>query len=74
MARLPGKVAGAVMAYVDGRLAADPYRMSKPLAGELTGTRGARNGDYRMLLRIDDQPPTVWIAHVDHRAHMYRPR
>jgi mRNA-degrading endonuclease RelE of RelBE toxin-antitoxin system len=74
MARLPGKVAGAVMAHVDGRLSADPHRMTKPLAGELTGTRSARNGDYRILLRIDDEPPIVRIVHVDHRAHLYRPR
>jgi mRNA interferase RelE/StbE len=74
MARLPGKVAGPVMAYVDGRLADDGYRLSKPLGGELAGRRTARNGDYRILLRIDDEPPIVWIVHVDHRAHVYRPR
>ena len=74
MARLPAKIAAAVMAYVDGRLAANPYRLSKPLGGELAGKRTARNGDYRILLRIDDQPPAVWIVHVDHRAHVYRPR
>jgi hypothetical protein len=34
LARLPGKVAGAVVTYVDGRLAANPRRLSKPLSGE----------------------------------------
>lgn len=74
MARLPLKIASAVMVFVDERLALDPDRLSKPLGGELTGKRTARNGDYRILLRIDDQPPTVWIIHVEHRAHVYRAR
>ena len=74
MARLPGKIAGAILAYVDGRLAADPRRLSKPLDGDLAGLCTARNGDYRILLRIDDDPAAIWIIHVDHRAHVYRPR
>jgi mRNA-degrading endonuclease RelE of RelBE toxin-antitoxin system len=74
MARLPGKIAGAIMTYVDGRLAADPRRLGKPLAGDLRALHTARNGDYRVLFRIDDDPPVIWIVHVDHRAHVYRPR
>jgi mRNA interferase RelE/StbE len=74
MARLPGKIAGAILAYVDGRLAADPRRLSKPLDGDLAGLFTARNGDYRILLRVDDDPAVIWIIHVDHRAHVYRPR
>ena len=74
MARLPAKIALVIMIFVDKRLAVDPYRLTKPLGGELAGKRTARNGDYRILLRIVDQPPTVWIIHVDHRAHAYRGR
>ena len=74
MARLPGKVASAILAYVDGRLAADPRRLSKPLDGDLAGLFTARNGDYRVLLRVDDDLAVIWIIHVDHRAHVYRPR
>ena len=72
MARLPGKVASAILAYVDGRLAADPRRLSKPLDGDLAGLFTARNGDYRVLLRVDDDPAVIWIIHVDHRADLYR--
>lgn len=72
MARLPGKIAGAVMTYVDSRLAENRRRLSKPLAGDLEGLHTARNGDYRVLLRIDDDPDVIWIVHVDHRAHAYR--
>ncbi|TAM81354.1 MAG: type II toxin-antitoxin system RelE/ParE family toxin [Jatrophihabitans sp.] len=74
VARLPGKIAVAVMAYVDARLALNPRRLSKPLAGDLEGLHGARNGDYRVLLRIDDETTVIWIIRVDHRAHIYRPR
>jgi mRNA interferase RelE/StbE len=74
MARLPRRAAVAVMVFVDERLANDPHRLSKPLEGELRGKRTARNGDYRILLRIDDDAQIVWILNVDHRAHAYRPR
>ena len=73
MARLPSKVALAVLTYVDHRLAENPQRLSKPLSGELTHLRSARNGDYRVLFRIDEEPAVVWIVRVDHRAHAYRP-
>lgn len=74
MARLPGNIASAVMTYVDNRLAANPRRLSKPLAGDMAGLHTARNGDYRVLLRIDDDAAVIWIVHVDHRAHTYRSR
>jgi len=73
MARLPLKVAEAIMTYVDFRLAENPERHSKPLTGALSDERGARNGDYRVLFRLTETPPTIWIVRVDHRAHVYRP-
>ena len=74
MARLPNRVAMAVLVYVDERLAQNPLRLCKPLAGDLQGIWTARNGDYRILLRIDQDSQTIAILHVDHRAHAYRPR
>ena len=74
MARLPAKVAVAVLTFVDERLAVDPRRLSKPLSGDLLGLRTARNGDYRVLLRVTEDPAVVWIIRVDHRAHAYRRR
>lgn len=72
MARLPERVAIAVAVYVQERLVADPYRRSKPLTGQLADVRGARNGDYRVLLTIDDHARVVHIVRVEHRAHAYR--
>lgn len=74
MGRLPTKAAGAIMAYVDYRLAENPLRLSKPLQDELSHLRSARNGDYRVLFRLDEEHTVIWIVHVDHRAHVYRPR
>jgi mRNA interferase RelE/StbE len=73
MARLPHRVVIAVLVYVDERLA-QPRRLCKPLAGGLQGIWTARNGDYRVLLRIDEDSQTIVILQVDHRAHAYRPR
>jgi len=72
VSRLPAKIAGAVLTYVDHRLAVNPHRLSKELGGDLQGLRSARNGDYRVLLRIDDAEAIIWIVHVDHRARVYR--
>lgn len=74
MARLPPKVAVAVLTYVDHRLAENPERLSKPLSGELAHLRSARNGDYRVLFWLSAHPAVLSIVHVDHRAHAYRPR
>jgi mRNA interferase RelE/StbE len=74
MARLPARVADAILVFVDERLAENPTRLSKPLIGELAGKRSARNGDYRVLIRLDNDLHAVWIVHVDHRAHSYRRR
>lgn len=70
--RLPLRVATAVLTFVDERLAANPQRLSKELGGDLAGLRSARNGDYRVLVRLTED--TVWVVRVDHRAHVYRPR
>ncbi|MGH3366497.1 MAG: 4'-phosphopantetheinyl transferase superfamily protein [Nocardioidaceae bacterium] len=74
MARLPGKVAAAILTYVDERLAQNPARMSKPQHHDLAGYRSPRNGDYRVLIRLDDTNETVWVVRIHHRAHLYRPR
>ena len=72
--RLPRKIAAAVLEFLTGPLAADPARVSKPLAHELTGYRSARRGDYRILIRIDEEAHAVLVVRIDHRADVYRPR
>ncbi|MXP20274.1 type II toxin-antitoxin system RelE/ParE family toxin [Gordonia sp. HNM0687] len=72
LSRLPGRVAHAVIEFISGPLAENPRRLSKPLRNQLDGLHSARRGDYRILLRIDDDNRTVLIVDIDHRAHVYR--
>ncbi|AXY49260.1 type II toxin-antitoxin system RelE family toxin [Rhodococcus ruber] len=72
LSRLPGRVAHAVVEFISGPLAGNPHRLSKPLRNELEGLRSARRGDYRVLLRVDDEHRTVLVVDIDHRAHIYR--
>lgn len=72
--RLPTKVASAIVEFITGPLAANPARLSKPLTNDLVGYRSARRGDYRVLIRIDDDAHAVLVVRIDHRADAYRPR
>lgn len=71
--RLPGKVAAAVVEFMTVTLAENPQRLSKALRGDLENYRSARRGDYRILIRIDEEKKCVLVVRVDHRAHAYRP-
>lgn len=70
--RLSHKIAAAIIEFITGPLADNPHRLSKPLHGELASYRSARRGDYRVLLRIDEDRRTVLIVAISHRAHIYR--
>ncbi|PQM44335.1 type II toxin-antitoxin system RelE family toxin [Mycobacterium talmoniae] len=74
LARLPPKIATAIVEFVTGALADNPHRLSKPLRAELASYRSARRGDYRVLVRIDDDHHVVLVVAITHRAHVYRPR
>ena len=74
LSRLPPRVVEAILTYVEERLALNPMRLSKPLRGEYAGLRSARNGDYRVLIRVDEEQGFLVIRSVDHRAHAYRRR
>lgn len=70
--RLPDRIVHAIVEFIAGPLADHPQRLSKPLRNELEGTRSARRGDYRVLLRIDEVQHTIVILDIGHRAHIYR--
>ena len=70
--RLPEKIATAVVEFVYGSLADNPERVGRALHLELAGLHAARRGDYRIVYRIDAEARVVVIAHVDHRADVYR--
>lgn len=71
---LPPRVAAAILSFLTRDLPASPIRLSKPLTGELTGLRSARRGDYRVLLRVDEDARRVVVLRIAHRADAYRPQ
>jgi mRNA interferase RelE/StbE len=74
LARLPEKVASAVVEFLYGSLAENPHRVGKPLKLGLEGMHSARRGDYRVIYRIDDGQRLVTVLAIEHRSDIYRPR
>jgi mRNA interferase RelE/StbE len=74
LARLPEKVATAVVEFPYGSLATNPHRVGKPLKLGLDGLHSARRGDYRVIYRIDDHRRIVNVLAIEHRSDIYRPR
>jgi mRNA-degrading endonuclease RelE of RelBE toxin-antitoxin system len=73
-ARLPQKVAAAVVEFVYGSLADNPRRVGRELHLELAGQYSARRGEYRVIYRIDEAHKRVSVVAVDHRRDVYRRR
>jgi mRNA interferase RelE/StbE len=70
---IPLNAARAIFEFIQGPLSQDPWRVSTPLHDELEGFRGARRGEYRVIIRIDEEQRTVRVVRVDHRSDIYRP-
>lgn len=69
---LPESVATAVVEFLTGSLIAAPYRLGKPLRGDLTGIRSARRGTYRVLYRVNEDAHEVVVLRIEHRRDAYR--
>lgn len=74
LARLPERVAPAIVEFMLGPLTENPHRVGHPLQRELTGLWSARRGAYRIIYDIDDDQERVTVLRIDHRADVYRPR
>jgi mRNA interferase RelE/StbE len=74
LARLPARVAAAIVEFMVGPLVRDPRTVGKPLVRELSGLWSARRGPYRIVYEIDDSANTVRVLRIEHRADVYRPR
>ncbi|MFJ6347142.1 type II toxin-antitoxin system RelE/ParE family toxin [Pseudarthrobacter oxydans] len=72
--RLPDKAAAAIIEFVTGVLADNPYRLSKPLTNGLLGLRTARRGDYRVLFTLDVEEHILYVHRIEHRSDVYKPR
>lgn len=74
LARLPDRVAAAIVEFVVGPLLEAPERVGRPLRRELTGYWSARRGAYRAVYRPDPDAATVRVVRIEHRSQVYRPR
>lgn len=74
LARLPERMAAAVVEFLVGPMCVNPRRVGHPLQRELEGVWSARRGAYRVLYEIDDGARLVVVLRIDHRADVYRPR
>jgi len=74
IARLPERIAWAVLEFCGGPLAENPHRVGKPLIAELTGLYSARRGDYRIIYAIYDDRVVVEVAKVQRRSTAYHSR
>jgi mRNA interferase RelE/StbE len=73
LGRLSPKLVDAVLRFLDGPLAENPLRVTKPLGAELQGLRSGYVGiSYRVLVRIDEENRIVNVMRIDHRADAYR--
>ena len=74
LARLPERIAAAVVEFMLGPLCDNPRRVGHPLQRDLAGLWSARRGAYRLVYEIDDELRLITILRVEHRADVYRPR
>jgi mRNA interferase RelE/StbE len=68
---LPEAVAAAVVDFLYGALAEDPYRVGKPLRFQLEGYWSARRGQYRVIYSIHDNQVLVRVVRISHRSDGY---
>lgn len=59
---------------IEHRLKTNPLEFGKPLRYSLVGHRSLRDGDYRVLYRIDPTENKVIIVSIKHRKDVYNER
>lgn len=72
LARLPERVAIAIVEFIVGPLLEAPEPLGKPLQRELEGYRVDRRGAYRIIYRLDHTESVVRVVRIEHRADVYR--
>ncbi|MCZ2860780.1 type II toxin-antitoxin system RelE family toxin [Blastococcus sp. VKM Ac-2987] len=68
---LPEAIAAAVVDFLFGPLAQDPYRVGNQLRFQLEGYWSARRGQYRVIYSIHDDEVLVRVVRISHRADVY---
>jgi mRNA interferase RelE/StbE len=72
---LPEDVAAAAVEFITGPLLEIPYRIGKPLQGELTGLHSARLATlWRVIYRVDESKHLVVVEDIQRHSTAYRRR
>ena len=74
LARLPERIAAAVVEFLLGPLCENPRQVGHPLQRELAGLWSARRGAYRVFYEFDEDERVVDVLRIEHRSDVYRPR
>jgi mRNA-degrading endonuclease RelE of RelBE toxin-antitoxin system len=74
LARLPERIAAAVVEFLLGPFCENPRQVGHQLQRELAGLWSARRGAYRVIYEINDEDRTVSVLRIEHRSDVYRPR
>ena len=74
LARLPARIAAAVVEFLLGPLCENPRQVGHPLQRELAELWLARRGAYRVIYEIDEDERVVDVLRMEHRSDVYRPR
>jgi mRNA-degrading endonuclease RelE of RelBE toxin-antitoxin system len=74
LARLPERIAAAVVEFLLGPLVENPRRVGHPLQRELAGLWSARRGAYRVVYEINDEDRIIDVLRIEHRSDVYRHR
>jgi mRNA-degrading endonuclease RelE of RelBE toxin-antitoxin system len=64
-------MAVAVLEYISGPLAENPYRVGKRLRAPFADKYSARVATYRIIYEVHDGELVVIIVTVKHRAQVY---
>ena len=74
LARLPERVAAAIVEFIVGPLVQEPERVGKPLQRALAGYLAARRGAYRVVYRLIEDDHVIRVVRIEHRSDVYRNR
>jgi mRNA interferase RelE/StbE len=69
--RLPPRVVPAIVEFIFGTLAENPYKVGKPLRRDVAGIYSARRGVYRVLYEINEDDHSVTVIRVGFRGDAY---
>jgi mRNA interferase RelE/StbE len=69
---IPPRVGVPLAAFIFGSLAEAARRRGKPPQREFAGRWAALRGDFRIILRLDDDTNTMYVLKMAHRSDAYR--